>query len=159
MAFGGPALAADTPATATAVPPWRAAESLLVLRQQVNAMAPGRRKTSDGLVGDAAHALRTSDHNPWVRDNGMGVVTACDITHDPQGGCDAGRIAEAIRTGQDARVKYIIWNRQIANSESIGGHPPWTWRPYTGANPHTKHVHISVKPDKALYDEKMTWPI
>ena len=34
---------------------WRAAKSLLKLRDQVNARFPGRKKDSDGTIGDAAH--------------------------------------------------------------------------------------------------------
>lgn len=50
--------------------PWRAAACLLKLRNQVNAMAPSRLKKSDGIVGDADHQTRDSDHNPWVEDGG-----------------------------------------------------------------------------------------
>jgi hypothetical protein len=94
-----------------------------------------------------------------VTDGGKGVVTAIDITHDPARGCDAEKIAEAIRRARDSRVKYIIWNRRIANSASIGGQPAWAWRPYSGENPHTKHVHISVRPTKALYDSTEPWSL
>jgi beta-lactamase superfamily II metal-dependent hydrolase len=139
--------------------PWRAARSLLTLRDQVNRRAPRRNKASDGTIGDAAHCQRTSDHNPWVRDGSVGVVTALDITHDPSGGCDANTIAEAIRASRDGRVKYIIWNRRIANSAAIGASQPWQWRPYGGTNPHTRHVHVSVKPDKANYDSTADWAI
>lgn len=139
--------------------PWRVAKSLLTLRDQVNRRAPRRNKASDGTIGDAAHCQRTSDHNPWVRDDSRGVVTALDITHDPTGGCDANTIAEAIRGSRDRRVKYIIWNRRIANSAAIGGNEPWKWRQYSGSNLHTRHVHISVKPDKASYDSTNTWAI
>ncbi|MGB8509521.1 MAG: MBL fold metallo-hydrolase, partial [Pyrinomonadaceae bacterium] len=138
---------------------WRVAKSLLTLRDQVNRRAPHRNKASDGTIGDAAHCQRTSDHNPWVRDGSVGVVTALDITHDPSGGCDANTIAEAIRASRDTRVKYIIWNRHIANSAAIGASQPWQWRPYGGSNPHTHHVHISVKPDKASYDSTDAWAI
>ncbi|HEX8290107.1 MAG TPA: MBL fold metallo-hydrolase [Pyrinomonadaceae bacterium] len=138
---------------------WRAARSLLTLRDQVNRRAPHRNKASDGTIGDTAHCQRTSDHNPWVRDGAVGVVTALDITHDPSGGCDANTIAEAIRASRDSRVKYIIWNRRIANSAAIGASQPWQWRPYGGSNPHTRHVHISVKPDKANYDSTAAWAI
>ncbi len=138
---------------------WRAAKSLLTLRDQVNRRAPRRNKASDGTIGDAAHCQRTSDHNPWVRDGSVGVVTALDITHDPRGGCDANTIAEAIRASRDPRVKYIIWNRRIANSSAIGATPAWVWRRYNGQNPHTAHVHISVKPDKANYDSTADWAI
>jgi len=70
------------------------------------------------------------------------MVTACDVTHDLERGCDAGRLAEALRISRDTRIKYIIWNQKIANSSPVRGEPPWVWRPYHGANPHTGHVHI-----------------
>ncbi|HYO15255.1 MAG TPA: hypothetical protein VE685_18820 [Thermoanaerobaculia bacterium] len=142
---------------ADSVDQWRVAKSLLVLRDQVNRKAPGRNKDSDGTIGDIIHQGRASDHNPWVRDGGVGVVTALDITHDPRSGCDAGVLAESIRGSLDARVKYIIWNRRIANSSSISGQPPWAWRPYNGRNPHDKHVHISVKSEKPSYDSEAAW--
>jgi hypothetical protein len=139
--------------------PWRTAKSLLTLRGEVNQAAPGRSKVSDGTIGDAAHCQRTSDHNPWVRDGNIGVVTAMDITDDPSHGCSANNIAESIRTNRDSRVKYIIWNRRIANSSPIGGSPAWEWRLYNGSNPHTKHIHISVKSDKPNYDSTVAWQI
>jgi hypothetical protein len=138
---------------------WRVANSLLALREQVNRRAPSRSKLSDGTIGDPRHRLRTSDHNPWVSDGRIGVVTAMDITHDPSRGCDAGALAEAIRSSRDSRVKYIIWNRRIANSSPIGSQAAWAWRPYSGANPHDKHVHISVKSEKASYDSTIDWTI
>lgn len=143
------------PGPLEAVRPWRVAECLLVLRRQVDAKAPSRNTASDGTIGDAAHAARSSDHNPWVVDAGTGIVTAMDITHDPGGGCDAGALAEAIRAGQDPRVKYVIWNRRIMSSTVS----PWTWRTYTGENPHTHHVHISVRSDKEHYDSNSRWNI
>ncbi|MES2044608.1 MAG: DNA/RNA non-specific endonuclease [Pseudomonadota bacterium] len=138
---------------------WRIAKALLKLRDQVNATAPNRKKGWDGTIGDAAHASRSSDHNPWIVDGGQGVVTALDITHDPQGGCDAGKLAESIRTNKDKRVKYVIWNRRIANASPIDGQPTWAWRPYSGANPHDHHVHISVAAKKAQYDATSPWVI
>ena len=139
--------------------PWRVAESLVMLRNQVNSEFPGRRKASDGAIGDSAHASRASDHNPWVIDGAMGVVTAMDITHDPVHGCDAGRIVEALRSSRDQRIKYLIWNRRIMSSTQIGSVPAWTWRTYTGKNPHDHHFHLSVKPDKSHYDSHENWSI
>ena len=138
---------------------WRVAKGLLTLRDQVNRAAPRRSKRSDGTIGDAAHCRRRSDHNPWVRDGSVGVVTAMDITDDPSHGCSADNIAESIRTSRDARVKYIIWNHRIANSSPIGGSSAWEWRPYNGSNPHDKHIHISVKSDKPNYDSTVAWQI
>ena len=131
---------------------WRVAKSLLALREQINEMAPTRNKGSDGAIGDAAHASRASDHNPHVRDGAMGVVTALDITHDPANGVDAGKLAEILRASADPRVKYIISNKRIAN-------PGQPWRAYTGANPHTKHFHVSVKATKSDYDSEAPWKI
>jgi len=139
---------------------WRVAKSLERLRAQINQMAPGRSKVSDGGIGDPAHAKRNSDHNPWVDFDGRrGVVTARDFTHDPPGGCDAGAVAEKLRTSQDPRIKYIIWNRRIASSASVDGQPPWAWRNYTGKNPHNHHFHISVKPERAHYDDAKDWSL
>ncbi|HEX8622267.1 MAG TPA: hypothetical protein VF718_09865 [Allosphingosinicella sp.] len=140
--------------------PWRVAECLLSLRRQINAAAPGRNKLSDGTIGDDNHLKKgfaNSDHNPHVREGARGVVTAMDITHDPAGGCDAGKLAASLQSARDSRVKYIIWNRRIANSSPIGSAAAWAWRPYTGSNPHNKHVHISVKPVKSLYDSTSDW--
>ena len=134
---------------------WRVAESLQRLLEQVNQMAPGRSKASDGSIGDPRHQSRNSDHNPWVIDGNIGVVTARDITHDPAYGCVAQKIADSIVASRDPRVKYIIWNRLICNSKI----QPWTWRRYTGANPHNKHVHISVVPEKAKYDSRADWQL
>ena len=138
---------------------WKLAESLERLRGQVNAAYPSRSKISDGTIGDADHASRSSDHNPHVRDGGGGVVTAMDITHDPESGCDAALIAETIVSSRDNRVKYLIWDRQMISSYSARGYAAWEWRPYTGANPHTKHVHISVSEQKYLYDSVDDWQL
>jgi hypothetical protein len=134
---------------------WRVARSLMRLLDQVNAIAPNRKKASDGTIGDARHQTRNSDHNPWVVDGTLGVVTARDITDDEAGGCSAQAIADAIVASRDKRVKYIIWNRRIISSQV----QPWTWRPYAGSNPHTKHVHISVLPAKAAYDDESDWTL
>ena len=129
---------------------WRVAKSLLKLREQVNAKFPNRKKDSDGTIGDAAHSARTSDHNPDTD----GVVKAMDITHDPKGGVDSYVIATQLVTSRDHRIKYIISNRHIWNP-SISN----LWRPYTGTNPHTAHVHISVKPDAKHFDDEAPWEI
>lgn len=134
---------------------WRPAKSLIALRQQVNAQWPQRNKASDGIIGDEAHATRDSDHNPWVKDGAMGVVTAIDITHDPAQGPDAQQLVDALVASRDPRIKYLIWNRQIISATV----KPWTWRPYTGKNPHAKHCHLSVVANKSLYDDVGPWRI
>lgn len=127
----------------------RIAKSLEVLRQQVNRAFPSRSKASDGWLGDAKHRARKSDHNP----NRHGHVQALDITHDPKVGLDAGEMANALRLSQDPRIKYIISNARIAG----GAH--FNWRPYSGANAHRQHFHVSVKDDQRLYDNTNNWQL
>jgi hypothetical protein len=106
----------------------------LRLRDQVNARWPNRSKGSDGIIGDRAHAARASDHNPVG-----GIVHAIDITHSPGKGLDVHAMAERMRQSKDPRIKYMISNRRIASSANN-----WAWRRYTGSNPHSGHLHLSV---------------
>lgn len=127
---------------------WRVARALDTLLSQLNTMAPRRSKVSDGSIGDAAHASRDSDHNPWYIVGGVGVVTARDFTHDPAGGLDCHWLASRLVASRDNRIKYVIWNRQIWT--------PSAWRSYTGPNPHTSHLHLSVQPN-ASCDDTRPW--
>lgn len=119
---------------------WYLARSLTKLLAQVNTAYPGRSKVSDGQVGDPAHQARgtASDHNPLP----SGQVCALDLTHDP-GRFDAHALAEHLLKNQDPRLKYVISKGRIGSGP--GGTKPGVWRAYTGANPHDKHCHISVK--------------
>ncbi len=144
--------AKDAPAGTSS---WRAATSLLTLLSQVDAEWPRRKKDSDGTIGDTAHQSRDSDHNPWVKDGSVGVVTAIDITHDPANGCDAEAVVDALLMSRDPRIKYIIWNRRIVSATVA----PWTWRAYSGSSPRTKHFHLSVMSNNTLYDSAAAWTI
>lgn len=134
---------------------YRIAKSLDTLRSQFNERFPGRNKSADGWIGDAAHQSRSSDHNPWVKDGSMGVVTALDITHDPWSGVDNAVITEHMRQKRDSRIKYVICNGRIFSATTS----PWTWRAYTGSNPHRTHFHVSVNSTKNHYDDTRSWDI
>jgi hypothetical protein len=97
--------------------------------KDANQRWPSRRRDSDGILGDARHQKRKSDHN---------LGNAFDITHDPASGCDGSTIAQ-LALG-DPRVKYVIWNRRIWNRER----GDTDWRSYKGSNPHTHHCHVSI---------------
>lgn len=137
--------------------PWRVAGSLEVLRKQFNAAYPNRSKASDGGIGDLRHqASKSSDHNPHIKDaNGVGVVTARDFTHDPANGIDCNELAKTLVKNRDPRIKYIIWSRRILSSKTS----PWVWRPYSGVNAHTKHLHLSVIGEPKLYDSILPWDL
>lgn len=109
------------------------APALLALRDAIDARWPGRSKASDGVLGDASHQARPSDHNDG---------NALDITHDPTRGPDLEVLSDALI--HDPRTHYVIWNRRIRNRAFEAG----AWRPYTGASPHTAHLHLSVFAEK-----------
>lgn len=113
--------------------------------RDANAAWPGRRKQSDGTIGDLAHQFKpgpdgklgTADDVPNNSDHNIG--NAVDITHDPASGCDG---AEILRLALlDDRLQYGIFNAVIRNVDINGAAP----RPYKGANKHTHHVHLSMK--------------
>jgi hypothetical protein len=135
---------------------WRVAFSLDKLLRQLNAMAPWRSKASDGSIGDARHATQNSDHNPWFALKGQPLVTARDFTHDPANGLDCNWLAETLVSNRDSRIKYVIWNGRIIDSRP--GRNPWKWMPYHGANPHTKHLHLSVM-NNASADDSRAWTL
>jgi hypothetical protein len=110
------------------------------LRLQVDDSYIDRDKSSDGWVGNLAHSLNRSDHNP----DSAGIVRAIDIDRDLSGKAKpdlmpylADQIRLAAKRG-DKRISYIIFNGRIASSR-MG----WRWRKYSGINPHIKHCHIS----------------
>ncbi|OLL69848.1 Phage tail fiber protein [Pseudonocardia sp. Ae168_Ps1] len=123
---------------------WRNATAGQVLVAEVNARWPGRDRASDGSIGDAAHAKRASDHNPWLVKDGVGVVRARDVDAD---GIDAGWLAEHLRVvgaRGDRRLVpggYVIFDGRITTPDFR------RWRPYRGANPHTGHLHVSLSTD------------
>lgn len=129
----------------------RIAKSLATLRDQINARAPNRSKSSDGWIGDPRHQATASDHNP----NSAGVVTALDVTHDPKHGFDSWAFAEMLRLRKDSRIKYVISNGRIFSSVTA----PWQWRRYTGSNKHDHHVHVSVLSSAGIYDDARPWDI
>lgn len=143
---------------------WRNCKASLTLADEVNERWPRRDKTSDGTIGDAAHASRTSDHNPWIKDpDGTGIVRARDIDED-LGWDSTGRgkgmawLAEYLRSlavAGDQRLRnggYLIYEGRIA-SDKAG----WVWRPYKGANPHDKHLHVSFSLNRSGYDSTAPW--
>lgn len=133
---------------------WRLAKSLETLRNQVNSAYPNRSKISDGTIGDSAHAKTPSDHNP----NANGVVCALDLTHHA-GYFDAHALAEVLIRNRHPNLKYVISNSRIASAAT-----GWNWVKYSGSNPHSKHIHISVGngsdgKSTGNYDSQTNWNI
>lgn len=126
---------------------------LVGLRSEINLLAPGRDKTSDGWIGDAAHQASRSDHNPDSR----GLVHAVDLDVDLRtSGLDMEKVVQHVllrcRSGAEKRLRYVIYNRRIW--EASNG---WRQRAYGGANPHDKHAHFSASYDPRLEASTASW--
>lgn len=106
---------------------------------------PNRRTTSDGICASSTHSKQnpTSDHEP----NAQGYATAFDLSDDKGAGCDADALVEMLRRKRDPRVKYVIAERRMYSSYSTSTRRAWEWGTYTGSNPHSSHVHVSIKPE------------
>jgi Putative peptidoglycan binding domain len=132
---------------------WRPAKSLSRLKRELDLRWPERDRRTDGMIGDAAHCPGTSDHCP----NSAQVVRAFDIDAD---GIRTAWVAEHLRQlGEqgDPRLNdggYVIFNRRIASE--VG---QWRWREYTGENPHTDHIHVSVSQKASGYDKGGPWGV
>jgi len=110
-----------------------ASPAAIAVLRQATALSPKRKKLSDGLLPSAAHQKQNpnSDHNTGL---------AVDLTHDPNSGFDCHELFDKLR--DDNRVDYLIFHGRIwskSNGESR----------YTGLNPHSKHIHISIVASKS----------
>jgi hypothetical protein len=143
---------------------WILVPCLVTLRDEFNALAPGRDKASDGSIGDAAHAQESSDHNPdetgrtpYEDADDINEVHAIDVDDDlRRPGWTMNRALEIIvtrhREDRDDRLQNIIYNRRIW-SRSWG----WTARAYTGASAHTEHAHFSARYTTAQERDTSPW--
>lgn len=143
---------------------WVLVMCLVSLREEFNQLAPSRDRSSDGSIGDSAHASSSSDHNP----DETGATPYEDADHDNEvhaidvdadlrlPGWSMERAVQIIvsrhRSGADNRLQNVIYNRRVW-SRSWG----WTEREYTGSNPHDKHAHFSSRYTDAAEDNTRPW--
>jgi hypothetical protein len=139
---------------------WRNAYAIDTLKSELKIVFPLRDTESDGTIGDAAHASRTSDHNPFVIVNGTGIVRAFDIDEDLDGNpvnnpYDARAVFDHLlklaRAG-DKRIRYIIYEGLIYSDKYN-----FVARIYTGTNAHKKHIHLSLSLEERYFDSKAPW--
>lgn len=127
------------------------APALVRCRGELNTYRPNRDRRTDGWIGDTSHKASGrpenggSDHNV----NRRGIVCALDIDVD---GIDCPYvIARMIR---HPSTNYVIWNRKIW-SRSRG----FKVAAYTGSNPHTDHIHLSITQSTAAENNTTPWGI
>lgn len=126
---------------------WRDARSLVTLRNEVRAVAPG---TTFWTIGDDAHKLSWSDHNP---NQCCAVVCAADILSNA--GLNLDWLVQKLIASNHPALKYIIYRNQI-------WFPQVGWQSYGGM--YHSHVHVSVGdgPDgrsTGPYDNTSPWGI
>jgi hypothetical protein len=122
----------------------------VTLRDQVNKKWVNRDKSSDGWIGDSAHAAnvgwgtngRGSYHNP----DPNGIVHAIDIDEDFLGKGKGEKVAKEFaeqlatycREGKDGgRIAHIVYEGQVASATANNWH-------FRGSGfGHFQHIHIS----------------
>lgn len=141
----------------TPVATWFLAPSLKRLQKDLDERF-GEDRPNDGTIGDASHAARKSEHNP-NRDSSDdvpdGAVTAMDI-YTKVGSktwISAAEFTKLLNTfKKDSRVWYVIHKGYIYSRTYN-----WAKRKYTGSNPHTNHIHISLRQTKAAVNSTAAW--
>jgi hypothetical protein len=110
---------------------WWVDRGLAKLIVQAKAEYPGM---VVGTIGDSAHRSESnSDHNPKAN----GSVDAGDFMINGAFTFEKAReFYDQLKSGDDYRIKYAIFDRRIFQNGSE--------RPYSGNDPHTNHVHVSV---------------
>jgi hypothetical protein len=141
---------------------WILTPSLVSLRDAFNKRFPRRDKTTDGTIGNQAHAVTTSSHNPDKTGNAevkdgdqFDEVRAFDADADlNEPGVTMLQVIAAMLADKATlkRLKYIIHNRTIWTANN-----GWLPRRYTGPSPHTEHAHFNgIFTDDA---NSAPWPV
>ncbi len=117
--------------------------ALRTLRAEVNERWPHRDRSSDGWIGDDAHRQRLSDHNP----DDQGNVHALDITAR---GIQPWTVV--IAATHHLATTYVIFRGRLWSRRN-----EWVAERYTGPDPHTTHLHVSVSAEPARANSRRPW--
>lgn len=129
---------------------WILTRGLTTWRGEINTTFSSRDKTSDGTIGDAAHAAGTSGHNnensghaEYNDHDGIDEVRAIDVDKDlrnPKFSMEQliQWLVSLGRAGKYLPFRYFIFNGRIWR-KSTG----WKTEKYTGPNKHDHHAHFS----------------
>jgi hypothetical protein len=130
---------------------WVLTRGMTHFRDSFNVAFPNRDKASDGTIGNQAHSVATSGHNPdktgsaeYKDGDALDEVRAVDIDSDLRySGTTMEDVVQHLvmlgRAGLLASViKYLIYNKRIWRASN-----GWKTETYTGASQHTEHLHAS----------------
>jgi len=150
---------------------YRLAPALLTLLQQLRVAYPGQgwlNSPQTGTIGDRNHLAKgwaNSDHNPWldgtvraldVAVNVSGVAGIVDVSDGPPGKSLAAMV-NAMFAAKDPRVwpnGYVIFDGEETDWDNPGG-----MHPYTGADQHHYHAHISCSQNPDGFNSTDPWPL
>jgi hypothetical protein len=128
---------------------WVLDRSIGVLIEQYLSVRPQIKRSEVGTIADDNHSS-ASKHSPedtsdsQDRNDPDNQVDAADFPHDPARGSDMAVFTEELRVSKDKRLWLVIFNGRQFSSYARDGYAPFTWRPYSGSNKHTKHAHVEV---------------
>jgi len=94
-----------------------------------------------GEIGDQAHQVENSDHNPDSR----GIVHAIDLMFENDTNFHKGApttLKWLLTPGVRNSLEYLIHDETIY---SVNNQPTWSGEQYRGSDPHTNHIHVSGK--------------
>lgn len=131
---------------------WIVAPSIKRLQTDVNTVAPNRDHGADGTIGDAAHRLSVSSHNPddtagskseYTDADNIAEVRGLDVDSDLLADFTAQDLVDSVLVSPEdrKRLKYIIYNRKIYSKSR-----DFAAVAYSGSDPHTNHIHFSGDP-------------
>lgn len=119
------------------------------LGNQFNRRWPNRDGASDGALGNYAHTLEKSGHNPddtkynnaeYNDHDGISEIRAIDVDNDLNDPSVSFQdVIDHMRRlpNLDKVIRYMIYNRKIYRA------PDFNPETYTGASAHTEHGHFS----------------
>jgi len=141
---------------------WVLDRSIGLLINQYLSVRPKIARSEVGTIADENHSS-ASKHSPEdTADSQDGndpdnQVDAADFPHDPARGSDMAVFTEELRVSRDRRLWLVIFNGRQFSSYARDGYEPFTWRPYSGSNQHTRHAHVEVND---YYNDTLTpWKV
>ncbi|WP_369052013.1 LGFP repeat-containing protein [Kineococcus terrestris] len=117
-------------------PGTRALKKLILDTYGKQVVGDARACPADGRVNSEHHDGRALDWMLDARDPAQRALAEEFLTWLLGEGANGGSAVNARRLG----VMYVIWDGRIWGSYRADE----GWKPYTGPNPHTDHVHISL---------------
>jgi len=134
----------------------------VTFRAQVDKRWPKRDRRSDGWIGDRAHSVRFSYHNP----DKNGIVWALDVDENLgrgtwRNGRAAKRLADQLlayaRSGLPGhdRVLHVVYEDQVAS----GTYRNTWWRWRGSGYGHTFHIHITFRQGEGPQSRPFPLPI